>query len=297
MIVLAGPRGRRRRVSPRWLRPTLIEQEYTRRILPFAELAREMYAPVMGLIPELVDAAAREREDGYRKPDTSIDLSIKRLDAGEGGRVRELLGLARARLTAALASNERALEDLATMVARRTEVHQKAQLARTVRAVLGVDVLMSDRKLAATMEGFVSENVALIKSVPLETASEIEKRITRAIGSGQRWRDISKELEGEHGFARKRAHVIARDQIGKFYGQVNETRQKELGVTRYTWRCVRDERVRGNPAGLFPRVRFSHWHRDGTVFEWEHPPPDGHPGQAVQCRCYAEPDLSHLLGE
>src|SRR5690606_33347454 len=138
----------------------------------------------------------------------------------------------------------RAIEDLARATAGRTAIHQGSQLAKQVRAALGVDVLATDRKLPALMEGFVAENVALIKAIPDEVATRIEKIVTRGASSGLLWKDIATEVEGAFGFGRERAQLIARDQVGKFYGQVNGARQRELGVTRYIWRGVLDRRER-----------------------------------------------------
>ncbi len=45
----------------------------------------------------------------------------------------------------------------------------------------------------------------------------------------------------------------------------------------YIWRTVGDG-----------RVRSSHAERNGKVFSWEDPPEDGHPGEAYNCRCWAE---------
>jgi uncharacterized protein with gpF-like domain len=36
-------------------------------------------------------------------------------------------------------------------------------------------------------------------------------------------------------------------------------------------------------------VRDSHAEYDDQVFRWDEPPAGGHPGQAHNCRCYAEP--------
>ncbi len=36
-------------------------------------------------------------------------------------------------------------------------------------------------------------------------------------------------------------------------------------------------------------MRSSHADYDDRIFSWDNPPPDGHPGQAYGCRCYAEP--------
>jgi SPP1 gp7 family putative phage head morphogenesis protein len=280
LVPIAGRRPRRR-TPPRPIPPTLIELDYARSILVRVEMIREAFAPLLAELPALLEAAARERHDEGRA------------DAGESRRVRELVTLARERLRAAL--DERALDALAHSIARRTEQHQQAQLRRQVRAVLGTDVLLTDRKLASVMEGFVAENVALIKADLGEVAARVEKVVTRGVSSGLRWQDIGKDIDASFDFGRERAHFIARDQVGKFYGQVNETRQKDLGLDEYIWRTSRDARVRGNPTGKFPRSKPSHFAREGVRFKWSEPPEDGHPGEPVICRCYAEPVLDPLL--
>ena len=45
----------------------------------------------------------------------------------------------------------------------------------------------------------------------------------------------------------------------------------------YIWRTVGDG-----------KVRSSHAERDGKTFSWAHPPEGGHPGEAPNCRCWAE---------
>jgi SPP1 gp7 family putative phage head morphogenesis protein len=280
MFIFPGQRRRRR--VPRQLRPSMIEMDYTRSLLQLVDRVRIAFAQVISEAPALLDAVALERADDARA------------DAGEADRLRQLIAQARDTLIASLPVRE--LEQLAVEVARRTEGHQKTQLIRQVRAKLGVDVLLTDPRLGSIMEGFVAENVSLIKSVPEEIAARLEKTVTRGVSSGLRWRDIAEDVQADFDVGRQRAHVIARDQVGKFYGQVSQTRQKDLGATEYIWRTARDGRVRGNPTGNFPKAKYSHWDREGVRFRWDEPPPDGHPGQPILCRCYPEPVLDHLLG-
>ncbi|MCZ0810930.1 phage minor head protein [Roseovarius sp. EGI FJ00037] len=63
-----------------------------------------------------------------------------------------------------------------------------------------------------------------------------------------------------------------------FAGLINQLRQQELGIEQYIWRSQDDT-----------KVRDSHAEYDDQVFRWDEPPEDGHPGQAHNCRCYAEP--------
>jgi len=49
---------------------------------------------------------------------------------------------------------------------------------------------------------------------------------------------------------------------------LNRNRQEDLGVMGYDWRNVGDERVRGNPVGLYKNAKYDHWHREGKGFKW-----------------------------
>ena len=84
--------------------------------------------------------------------------------------------------------------------------------------------------------------------------------------------------------AQNRANLIARDQINKLNGQVNAIRQQNVGITHYIWRTADDD-----------RVRPTHNARDDKKFAWDKPPSDGHPGEPINCRCYAEPVFDNLL--
>lgn len=72
--------------------------------------------------------------------------------------------------------------------------------------------------------------------------------------------------------------------LRQFQNDVNEARQRSVGVTHYIWRSADDG-----------KVRSSHAERDDRVFLWDHRFADGLPGQAHNCRCYAEPAI--LNGE
>jgi len=47
---------------------------------------------------------------------------------------------------------------------------------------------------------------------------------------------------------------------------------------KYIWRTQKDN-----------KVRSSHADRDGKIYDWDDPPPGGHPGEDFGCRCWAEP--------
>lgn len=70
-----------------------------------------------------------------------------------------------------------------------------------------------------------------------------------------------------------------------FAGLINQLRQEGLGIEQYIWRSQDDA-----------KVRDSHAAYDDRVFRWNNSPEGGHPGEAHNCRCYAEPILQYESG-
>jgi SPP1 gp7 family putative phage head morphogenesis protein len=178
------------------------------------------------------------------------------------------------------------LEGLLGDVAARTDEVQKAQLGAQLAAGLGVNPLASEVGLEKRAAEFTSENVALIKSLPARYFDEVEKILTRGIADGARAEQIAEELSNRFAISDRQAALIARDQVGKYFGALNATRQQALGISGFFWRTSNDD-----------RVRDEHQLLEGERFSWDAPPSEGIPGQAINCRCTADPDLSDLLAE
>lgn len=261
---LRGKRPRRR--APRQQHPRGIILDYFKRIRGVLEEAR---AAALGAL----------RAAGVR------------LDAGDD-RANRALDAAWEEFSKRL--RPQAIEDLARSAADQTSRFQKEQLDRQVRSVFGVDVIRAEPDLAKLTDGFISENVALIKSIPERYFSDVEAVVARGIRQAATPEQIAADIEERFQVSESRAMLIARDQVGKFFGEVNQARQEELGVERYFWRSVNDERTREEHRELAERSSA------GETFAWdeEGPTEDGeHPGEAINCRCFAEPDLSPILGE
>ena len=172
-------------------------------------------------------------------------------------------------------------------------------MTRILANAIGVDIFLAEPYLQAEMDQFVQTNVDLIVSVKDNYLAQVKQTVMRGIQSGTRVEDLKDEIEARYHPAENHAELIARDQVTKFNGQLNQLRQREVGVEKYICSTSKDERVRGNPAGIYPKADPSHWEREGQVFNWDDPPEDGHPGEPIQCRCVAIPviDLEQLAGE
>lgn len=267
LVPVPRPRGL---ALPRQHRPDAIAVSYARGLRRIAcAPAWAALRPLLDALPGLVAGARAERQGA-------------RGDAGEGGIARGLLARARASFAAAVRAKD--LQDVADDFARRTETFQRLQLGAQVRAALGADVFASDRRLPAMRQVFVSENVALIKSIPDRFFDDVEEMVAGAVTGGRRHENLAGDIRERFEISERRANLIARDQVGKFYGQVNAYRQRELGVRRFVWRTVND-----------PRVRHEHADREGKTYSYDDPPGGELPGEAVNCRCWAEPVLDDVF--
>ena len=266
-------RGRR---IPRQQRPRHLERAYATQLLRIVDRVREALAPLLAELPRLLERNARARAD-----------------AGEGDRLRTLIAEALARVRGFVDPTQ--LDALAKQLGHNVSSFSAAQLRRQIIAALGVDVFASEAGLVAIVDGFAAENVSLITNLATKLVSDVEGATTRALANATRHTDLAKEIDKIMGISKNRAKLIARDQIGKLNGKINRKRQTNLGINKYIWRTGKDRRVRGTPGGAFPNAKYSHFAREGKTFSWDEPPPDGHPGEPVLCRCGAEPDFDELL--
>ena len=133
-------------------------------------------------------------------------------------------------------------------------------------------------------QGFVAQNVALIKSIAEQYHSRVEGIVWAALRQGMSTTQLQEELRGAYNLTRGRARLIARDQVGKLYGQLNEARQIDVGIKHFFWRTVGDNRVRAEHAAL-----------NGRRFSWKEGANGLFPGQDYQCRCFADPDPEDIM--
>jgi len=162
------------------------------------------------------------------------------------------------------------------------------QISKAVAKAIGVNVLIPGSGLSDKMEAWVIENTSLITSMQRDYVQRVQNVVSGGFRRGQSYRDMAKDIQAATGISQRRARLIARDQIGTLNAAVTQQRDEELGIESYIWRNAGDQRVRGNPSGLYPKSRYDHWEREGKVFRYDQPPADGNPGEPIQCRCFAE---------
>jgi len=168
----------------------------------------------------------------------------------------------------------------------KTNAWNDAQWRKIVRSTFGVDMFQREPWLNAELNSFTKENVKLISKMTSGMLDDIDTTVQRGIKSGSSYSTMAKDIEGRFGVTRSRAKLIARDQVSKLNGNLTQLRQTEAGVDSYIWVDSDDS-----------RVRPSHSANDGKIFKWTEPPSTGHPGSAIQCRCYGDPVFDDIMAE
>lgn len=271
--------------------PTAVENAYVGRLHRLVSGAiTRAYAPLLRVLPDLVAQAKQERGDAvdWRADATHSGHSASAAIKDAARQAQGELGGSAARSAAADAASD-------------AHAHVQGQLGKQMREVLGID-LAPDPRAKARMAAFVHENVKLIGGIGPALAAEIERIVLAGLTGGQLHEMMALAIKRKMNIAIGRAELIAIDQVGKIVGQVNAARQQDLGITHFFWRTSKDERVRGNPAGLYPKATPSHYDRDGKRYAYTDQPKGKSgepelPGVPIRCRCGAEADTSTVLGE
>lgn len=282
----AGPPLRRQKVLPRPVGTQTIELGYYSALAPIADKLGSTFAPFsLKIMADLERLRAEEaaKGDGRR---------VVLYDARKSAAALKLVKSAATTFNATFPTS--AVHDVASQFGQRMTRHQRLQFDKQIRAAVGVPYAAIERPIRQQVPGWVTENVGLIKTVGPRYFARIERDVMQAYQSGMHPSTLAEQWQSRKGMAQTDVMRIARDQINKLNGALNKARQESLGVSGYIWRCMRDNRVRECHAAL-----------DGVSCSWDDPPQgggtdeeeEGHPGDGIQCRCYAEPDLSGLFGE
>lgn len=285
-----------RKVLPAVRYPHRVEEDYQRRLLAYVDqIHRATMAkllPVLNRLSTTIDerhderVAANRSAGAKRAAKTRADAAVPEpQDSPLRVILRTIAEVKRQATAAGVPSSVGAKYQ--QRVARSVDGMATGQIDVAVKEIIRVPVF-HDVSMEEAFPGYVRENVALIRTIPADHFASLETKVTTAWKEGVNTRQLTRTIMDQHGVTRSRARLIARDQIGKLNGKVNEVRQGELGLTSYQWTTSGDERVRDMHADL-----------EGTIQKWSDPPVTNeagdrnHPGEDYQCRCTAEPVLTN----
>lgn len=125
----------------------------------------------------------------------------------------------------------------------------------------------------------ITENIALIKSIPIDYHAKVQGAVMRGYAAGHDLGAIKKDLQNIYRVSDNRASLIARDQVSKLNSAATKGRQQELGIKQAIWMH--------STAGKKPRP--DHVKADRQIYDIEKGMllDDGwvHPGYLINCRC------------
>lgn len=144
--------------------------------------------------------------------------------------------------------------------------------------------MVDNAPVGQVMKSIMAEQIKYIKSLPLEAADrvyDIHNKAIEAVVTGGRAEPFAKEIAASGDVAKSRANLIARTELGRATGALDQARARSIGSIGYIWRTAED----GD-------VRHSHQEMEGKFVEWGRPPTldgmTGHAGELPNCRCYKE---------
>lgn len=152
---------------------------------------------------------------------------------------------------------------------------------------LDADVSRNDRFIPLVESAWLENQSTILEQDVKKYLADLETMANNAIVNVIPLAVFKEQIEKLTGALERRLERFAIDQTNRADDTLNRYRQIGLGATEYIWQTRLDERVRGNPAGKYPRAKPSHWAREGLTFRWSDPPLGGNPGDASGCRCRA----------
>lgn len=151
---------------------------------------------------------------------------------------------------------------------------------------------------------WMKDNYILITSNAKNYVSKINTLTEQAIVNGWSVDKLEEEIQkATTSLSDKHCRLLARDQIGKLNGQINQAQMEELGLDLYVWSTAFDDRVRDSHSimeGLLCRWDDANVCSYDNGKTWQDRPSGAvllHPGQDIQCRCVGLAFYPELIAE
>lgn len=250
--------------------PAGVERESQRLSRAYMSILQQTMKECM---PEIIAAAKREKENARTDGNDDLIAVVNRV-------------FSEMRLMLSKKSDDFSLRSKLEKLANLNRKLSIREWKRAVKATIGLDLMddyYNSEFFRDTIPQWIDDNVNLITSVPKETLDQMQQIVTEGYRKGKSTTQISKEVRERYGVGKRKANLLARDQIAKLNGQLAQKQQQDAGCEEYIWSTSEDS-----------RVRDSHRVLDGKKFRWDTPPDVGggrhcNPGEDYQCRCVALP--------
>jgi SPP1 gp7 family putative phage head morphogenesis protein len=151
----------------------------------------------------------------------------------------------------------------------------------------GIDLKkdISYRFLKDYLKMRVQSNVLIITKLKDDVISSLEETIYRNFEQGKTHKELAQELNEKLRIDKRKAVLIARNEIKNTNTQLNKKRMQEYGIEKAIWETAEDERVRSDHRHFQGKeyvVGIGLKNSEGIYEEV---------GEAINCRCVAIPIL------
>jgi len=159
-----------------------------------------------------------------------------------------------------------------------SENHTKrtiSDIKRSLKLDVSSTVISSD--ISDFMASVFARNESMTGIFAADTMADVERITMTAKARRDPLSKLKVNLLKSLKKARRRAELVARDQLSTFLSELTLERLKQMGVKLYAWSTSLDERVRARHAAL-----------EGRVYKLGEPTAaegGGAPGTPVNCRC------------
>lgn len=197
-------------------------------------------------------------------------------------------------------------------IARTVDKFNKKELQAFKEIAIGEAFAEDEPWVKNVIDSWSREQVTLITKASQDMLDTVARRIREGVKAGKSARQVTAMINADlQGISYRRARIIARDQTAKLNSALTQGRMADAGIETYIWSTSEDERVRGNPTGLYPKALPSHYAMNGKICRWDDPTvwlengewvkragdaPYLHPGMDIMCRCVAIPNWDELEG-
>ncbi|MHC5542035.1 phage head morphogenesis protein [Singulisphaera rosea] len=179
-------------------------------------------------------------------------------------------------------------EELADQSDKASDIAVKSSIRSMTDQVTLSTKTITSGPLADILNATVTENVALIKSIPAQYLGGVQQAVMRSITTGNGMQELVPYLQKHKGITLRRARFICQDQTKKAMANLSFARLKKAGIASAIWRHTSGSR----------HPRQTHIHMDGETFLLSEGLYDSavkrnvKPGELPGCACRAQPILS-----
>jgi hypothetical protein len=200
--------------------------------------------------------------------------------------------------------NQKKLAELIKRIVLKTDRYQSIRFMKAAEYGYGFDIgkLPEFKAYKPFINAVIQKNISLIENLRDETLYKLELSLRTAVQQGKSIAQVRNEIMSAGQITKRRAALIARNEIKSLTSELNVKRAVNAGFTTYEWLTAQDERVRGNPAGEYAKAKTNHYIMSGMLCKYEDDSvysdngghtwkkrtakmPTGKPGQEINCRC------------